>query len=348
MEFGLSEDQKLLQETVRRFVAEQAPLDAIRKIAEGDEEAKQTIAAGIEELGLNGIAVPEELGGAGLGMLDAVLVQECLGYGIVPSGFLASVVASTTFSSADTALAQAIAAGEVRFGIALNDLVSRRDGAGLSAQNGVLSGTSMMAVSAEDATHLLVCDVERNLHVCAPQDYQVLPTIDRTRVFTELKLSNAESQISLADGKGALARACLLLAADSLGASQAMLDKAVEYAKERKQFGRVIGSFQAVKHLCAEMAAKIEPSRALIWHAAHALDMDEDEALVMALLAKAHISEVATFVARTSTEVHGGMGFTDLVGLHYWFKRIGVNRQLLGSPAQLRQMAAVAQGLVAA
>ncbi|KCZ50319.1 acyl-CoA dehydrogenase family protein [Hyphomonas pacifica] len=348
MEFGLSEDQTLLQETVRRFVAEQAPLDLIRKIAEGNADAKQTITTGMDELGLNGVVIPEELGGAGLGMLDAVLVQECLGYGIVPSGFLANVVASSTLSRVDTGLVQDIAAGEARFGIALNDLVSRRDGAGLSAESGELSGTSMMALSAEDATHLLVCDGEGKLHVCAPQDHQILLTIDRTRVFAELKLSKAKSHVSVTDGKGALARACLLLAADSLGVSQAMLDKAVEYAKERKQFGRVIGSFQAVKHLCAEMAAKIEPCRAFIWHAAHALDMDEDEASVMAFLAKAHMSDVATFVARTSTEVHGGMGFTDLVGLHYWFKRVGVNRQLLGSPAQLRQMAAVAQGLVAA
>ncbi|HBN91005.1 MAG TPA: acyl-CoA dehydrogenase, partial [Hyphomonas sp.] len=138
-----------------------------------------------------------------------------------------------------------------------------------------------------------------------------------------------------------------LLAADTLGAAQCMLDKAVAYAGDRQQFGRVIGSFQAVKHLCAEMAAKLEPARALIWHAAHALDVEDDEALAMAFLAKAHMAEVGTFIAKTSTEVHGGMGFTDLVGLHYWYKRIGVNRQIMGSPMALRELAAQQQGLVA-
>ena len=96
------------------------------------------------------------------------------------------------------------------------------------------------------------------------------------------------------------------------------------------------------------MGAKLEPARALVWHAAYAMDTGDPEAFAMANLAKAHLAEVGTFVAKISTEVHGGMGFTDLVGLHYWFKRIGVNRQLFGSPEQARQSAAVLQGFVEA
>ncbi len=111
-----------------------------------------------------------------------------------------------------------------------------------------------------------------------------------------------------------------------------MIEKAVAYAKERKQFGRVIGSFQAVKHMCAEMVAALEPCRALIWYAAYAFDEFPDQSRRMAAHAKAHTSEAGTFVARTATEVHGGMGFTDLLGLHYWFKRIGFDRQALGGP----------------
>ncbi|HJW41258.1 MAG TPA: acyl-CoA dehydrogenase family protein, partial [Rhizomicrobium sp.] len=121
---------------------------------------------------------------------------------------------------------------------------------------------------------------------------------------------------------------------------------AVTYAKERQQFGRVIGSFQAVKHLCAEMVAELEPCRALIWYAAYAFDTFPDQARRMAAHAKAHTAEVGTFVARTATEVHGGMGFTDLLGLHYWFKRIGFDRQALGGPEKARHDAAVAQGWV--
>jgi alkylation response protein AidB-like acyl-CoA dehydrogenase len=102
-----------------------------------------------------------------------------------------------------------------------------------------------------------------------------------------------------------------------------MLDKAVAYAKERRQFDRVIGSFQAVKHMCAEMAAELEPCRSLVWYAAYAFDAAQADASLMAAHAKALTSEVGRFVARTSTEVHGGMGITDLLGLHFWFKRLG-------------------------
>ncbi|MED5437077.1 MAG: acyl-CoA dehydrogenase family protein, partial [Pseudomonadota bacterium] len=136
----------------------------------------------------------------------------------------------------------------------------------------------------------------------------------------------------------------VVLAADLLGTSQDMLDKAVEYSLERKQFNRIIGSFQAVKHMCAEMAADIEPCRAMIWYASYAQNDIPEESHLVACHAKAHLSEVAHDLARVSTQVHGGMGFTDLLGLHYWFKRIGLTRQILGGPDLIRKEAALAQG----
>jgi len=139
----------------------------------------------------------------------------------------------------------------------------------------------------------------------------------------------------------------IMLAADILGAGTAMIEQAVAYAGTRVQFGRPIGSFQAVKHMCAEMAAALEPCRSLVWYAAHAFDHAPDESTLMACHAKSHLSEVGRFVARTSTEVHGGMGFTDLAGLHYWFKRIGLDRQLLGGPELVRNEAARVQGWIA-
>ena len=137
----------------------------------------------------------------------------------------------------------------------------------------------------------------------------------------------------------------IVVSADSVGASQTMIDKAVEYSKERKQFNRVIGSFQAVKHMCAEMTAELEPCFSLVWHAAHSFDNDETDSRLMACHAKSHISEVSKMVSKKATEVHGGMGFTDLLGLHYWFKRIGLNRLILGSPEVVRKEAAKVQGL---
>jgi alkylation response protein AidB-like acyl-CoA dehydrogenase len=125
-----------------------------------------------------------------------------------------------------------------------------------------------------------------------------------------------------------------------------MLDQSVSYAMQREQFNRVIASFQAVKPMCAEMLSMLEPCRAMVWYAGHALDAMPEEATLQACQAKSHLSEVGQFVAKTATEVHGGMGFTDLVGLHYWFKRIGANRQLLGSPERVRVEAARSQGFI--
>ena len=108
----------------------------------------------------------------------------------------------------------------------------------------------------------------------------------------------------------------------------------------------MIASFQAVKHLCAEMVAELEPARALVWYAAHAFDAVPEDAALMALHAKAHLSEIGPAIVRTAVEVHGGIGFTDEQNLHYWFKRVGVDRQLLGAPESLREEAARLQGFI--
>ncbi len=195
----------------------------------------------------------------------------------------------------------------------------------------------------------LVADSDRKLYLVNANDPGVhrerLATIDRTRQLGELVFEDAAAELLPgSDDPEVCARVIdagrVILAADTLGAASTMLGRAVAYSKERIQFGRPIGSFQAVKHMCAEMSAELEPCRAMMWYAAHAFDALPDEARLNACHAKAHISEVGTRVARTSTEVHGGIGFTDELGLHLWFKRIGANRQLLGGPDQLREEAA--------
>ena len=129
-----------------------------------------------------------------------------------------------------------------------------------------------------------------------------------------------------------LAAGRLALAFDLLGCCTRALELALAYASERKQFGRVIGSFQAVKHMLAEIAAALEPARSLAWYAAHAFDHEPADALRLAALAKAHVSEVATEILRKATEVHGGIGFTEQYDLHLWFRRVALSRQLLGGP----------------
>jgi alkylation response protein AidB-like acyl-CoA dehydrogenase len=177
-----------------------------------------------------------------------------------------------------------------------------------------------------------------------------LKTIDRTRSICELRFENTPAE-PLRQGRDVLQTIIdagrITLAADSLGAGEEMLRQAVAYAADRKQFGRPIASFQAVKHMCAEMASELQPCRALVWHGAYMLEQDPSELSLAAAFAKSHVDEVGRFVARTATEVHGGMGFTDLMGLHYWFKRLGVNRAYLGSPERVRAEAARLQGFAA-
>jgi len=359
MEFALSEDQRLLQDSVKGFLKTASPLDTVRGVADGDERAGEAISTGLAGLGASQILIPERHGGLGLGLLDAVLVQEALGAAVSPAAFSAAAMACVGLEKAGTEPQQAewlkkIASGDVRIGVAVTEQVGARHGAKVTASRGGLSGTSLFAQETKRATHVVVSDDEGRLHIVAMNAPGLardeLDTIDRTRDFARLTFDNVPSTMLNGEnvaGAGAermIRAGRMLIAADTLGAAQAMLDKAVAYALERKQFNRVIGGFQAVKHLCAQMAADIEPARALVWHAAHAVDEELDEADVMACLAKAHLAEVGTFVARTATEVHGGMGFTDLVGLHYWFKRIGANRQLLGGPERVREHAARLQG----
>ena len=229
--------------------------------------------------------------------------------------------------------------------------MAARADAGVRSRGSRLTGKCLYALDPE-ADEFLVADQHRRLFLAAAGAVgnRQLPTIDKTRPTCELvfddvpatRLSdNPEHLVKLIDAGR------VMFAADTLGAAQNMLDQAVAYAKERQQFNRPIGSFQAVKHLCAEMAASLEPCRAMVWYAAHALSAIPEEAHLTACHTKAHIAEVGTFVARTATEVHGGMGFTDLLGLHYWFKRIGFNRQMLGAPELVREEAARAQALIA-
>ena len=364
MEFGLSQDQRLMQDSVRRTLERVAPLERVRNAAAARETVAADVWGAVVELGLPGLLVPEEFGGSGLGLLDAALVAEMLGRHVAPVPFLAtSIMAPVALIEAGSGSQKEkwlpkLAGGEVRAGVAVSERASgAREGARVSASGGRLSGHAMFAFEAQGTDLIIVADEKGGLHLvegnAAGLKVTPLETIDLTRDISRLDFDNVEAEpLSGGDNARALTRMIdagrIILSADTLGAGDMLIEKAVAYAGERKQFGRVIGSFQAVKHMCAEMVAELEPGRALIWYAAHAFDEIPEEATLMAAHAKAHLSETGRFVARTATEVHGGMGFTDLLGLHYWFKRVGLDRQLLGGPERVRHEAAIIQGLAAA
>ncbi|MGB3810326.1 MAG: acyl-CoA dehydrogenase family protein [Parvibaculum sp.] len=363
MEFGLSEDQRLMQDSVGRTLEKVSTLDRVRKVADAQEAKPQDIWQALVELGVPGMLIGEEHGGMGLKLLDAALVAEALGRHVAPAPFVASAVMAPIALKGSGSAAQQeawlpkLAGGEIVAGLAISERAAgAREGGGVTASGGKLSGKSLFVVDFGAADIFIVADKTGGLHVVKADAKGLtrtqLTTIDLTRSIGELGFDNVEAEALVSgDAKATLQRVLdagrIMLAADTLGAGWMMIDKAVEYAKERKQFGRVIGSFQAVKHMCAEMAAELEPGRSLVWYAAHAFDEIPAEASLMAIHAKSHLTEVGRFVARTATEVHGGMGFTDLLGLHFWFKRIGLDRQLLGSPERVRHEAAVLQGWAA-
>ena len=304
---------------------------------------------------MNGLLIPEEFGGLGLDLLFAAVVSEALGGGAGPTPFIAPYVMAPiairhagSVSQHENYLSK-ISTNEYCFGVGFSEFIGKRNDAGITFSDNVLNGRAMFVLDAYDATHLLLADEKGQIFVVDARSSNIeivkLTTVDKTRQYSEVICKNLEAELleNSSDSTDPIIQAIdagrIMLAADSLGASQTMIDKAVDYAKERKQFGRAIGSFQAVKHMCAEMAADLEPCYALVWHAAHCHDHSPEEARLMACHAKAHVSEMSKGIAKKATEVHGGMGFTDLLGLHYWFKRIGLNRQILGSPELIREEA---------
>jgi len=361
VEFGLSQEQEFLRDTLTRFLADNAGLPRARRFADGDERRAQDLWDGLVALGVPGLVIPEAHGGVGLTTLDAATVAQTLGAAIAPVPFIGTaILVPRALIKAGSADQQAewlprIAAGETIVGVAVSEAASgAREGAKVTASAGRLSGKTLFVLDFE-ADAYLVADDRRRLYLVDANAKGLtrrdLRTIDATRRVGELVLDGVAAQLLPASEDAAVLADVLdvgrvLLAADTFGAAQNMLDQAVAYSLTREQFNRPIGSFQAVKHMCAEMAAELEPCQSLVWYAAHAVDAIPGEARVTACHAKAHVAEAGKFVAKTATEVHGGMGFTDLLRLHYWFKRIGLNRQLLGSPERLREEAARVQALI--
>ena len=361
MYFGLSEEQQFFQESITKYLEDIVTVDSLREYRKDyDNDLSKRVYNGLNELGICGLIIPDEYGGLGLDSLFAISISEALGKGVAPYPYIGSfliapyLINSIANDTQKKEYLSGIASGEYRFGVALSEITGRRNDIGIKFTEGKIDGKTLFVMDDIESTHYLVVDQNYGAYVIDAKNDGIkkveLKTVDITSFTTELVFSEVEANIlgnsdNLKIINQALSLGRVALAANSLGASQSMIDKSIQYAKERKQFGRQIGSFQAVKHMCAQMASDLEPCYSMVWYAAHAIDYIPNESQMMACQTKAHLSEVSSSIAKTATEVHGGMGFTDDLGLHYWFKRIGLNRQLLGSPDLLREEAAEIQGL---
>ena len=349
MDFGLSEDQELFVDALRGYLAEHVPVTRVRDIMESDLGADRALFAQLAGQGVTGILVPAEHGGTELGLLEAAVAAQLLGEAAVPVSFHSACVMAPLailFAGNDALSQQWL--GPVAAGEAILSYVTD----GVTADDDSLSGRALFVPDTQLADAFVFrarTGSGSSLHV-VPRDapgltIETLDTVDTTRRVGELVLDGVQAErVELSDA--AFDRVedagCIALAADALGAADHALEIAIKYSLERKQFERVIGSFQAVKHMCAETAAEVEPLRSLMWYTAFAWDEQREDSRAMAALLKAHATEIATTATTTCVQVFGGMGFTWECDVHLWFKRAGYDRQMLGGPAALRERAAAA------
>lgn len=354
MYFDLTEEQKMLQESVDSYLADHNDDQQLAAYAASAELDDSTLWRGQRELGLSAILVPEEYGGMAMDLLTLAVAMESLGYNGAPGPLLGHslVVLALVTGGSDEQKARwlpQLAAGEITGAAAFcegENSVWLPDQWQL--QGPALSGTKRHLIGSAKPGLILVGLAGGALAlVDGAADGMTLTredTFDLTRPMVSATFENLQAE-PLAQGDAGRVRdaALVLLAADAFGAARHCLDKAVEYAQQREQFGRLIGSFQGLKFQLADTAALLEPCRSLYWYAAHAWDAVPADSERAAAMAKAHITEVAVKAGRAAVEAHGGIGYTWEYPLHFWLKRAMADRNLMGTPQLHRErMAALA------
>src|SRR4051794_11273206 len=344
MRFELTDDQQAIQRTAKEFLADRYPAEEVRRLAIDDErgftdEQWQAIA----ELGWPALVVGEDDGGLGLGVVELAVLQEQLGYALAPTPLLSTVAAALVVSAAGSPEQRAewlpaLAEGERRGTVA--PLPGRLDGAGDGdgAAAGTLSGTLEAVPDAGSADLLVVPTGHERLAVVDLHGDGVVVepagSLDPTRKLFTVRLDGAAAKALGAPDGAALARArdviAVAIAAESVGVAQRAMEMAVAHARDRHQFGRPIGVFQAVSHPCAQMLLETEGARSAVLFAAWALDDSPDEAPLGAAMAKAYASDAGWRVPAAALQVLGGIGFTWEHDLHLWLKRGRANAAAWG------------------
>jgi alkylation response protein AidB-like acyl-CoA dehydrogenase len=374
MNLGISAEQRELRESVRRFLTERAPLTRVRELMEtADGTDPDVWRQASAQLGLPGIAVPEEYGGAGFSFAEQAIVLEELGAALFTGPYLASAALAATalLASDDTEakkdLLPGIAAGETVATLAFTedggswDPASIRLAAAKTTEHGWrLDGHKSFVLDGHAADLILVVAATGtggalSLFAVAGTanglTRRPLPTLDQTRKLARLAFDHTPARLV---GEPGAARAVLdhtldvvavALAAEQLGGAQRALDMAVAYAKVRQQFGRPIGSFQAIKHRCADLLLEVESLRSAVGYAAAAVAAGSAEVAVLAPLLKAYASEVYSHVAGENIQIHGGIGFTWEHDAHLYLKRAKASELFLGDASYHRERLATRIGL---
>jgi len=344
MDLMLTPDQEAIQASVRSFLDGELPMARVRAIAQAGAKELAPLWRAAGELGFFGLAVPEASGGAGYSITEEMVLFEELGRALAPGPWLGSVLAAhalATSGSSHDELARVLA-GELQ--VAVVDATS--SASSIVVRGNEVSGESGYVADADAGTALLVVAPSSVVYVAAGGDAQIdrRPSMDPTRAIAVVRFAGVRGLV-VADGRDAvtalLRRAALLSCAEAVGGIQRTVDMSVEYGKVRKQFDKAIGSFQAVKHRCADMAVRAEVARSATTYAIvsvrdGATDQDFQVSVAKILASGAYVQNAADNVQN-----HGGMGFTWECDAHLFVKRARSFETAFGSRlARLDQLAA--------
>lgn len=344
MEWKLSEEQQSYRETLRSWLGDVAPTDTIRQW--GDERDEEAFAGRFAKDGWSGVGISEERGGQGGGVVELALTAEELGRASAPSsGWLATVLASGALPQfPDQGAAWLLPSDAPPSWPAAEARLA--DGRVTATVPGVLDGAEagcyVVPVGAAGARRLV--RVERLAEGVTVHRRALL---DRSRTVADVVLDSSPAQELDADAEPTLARAAalagVLVAADALGAMERMLELAVEYSRQRRQFGAPIGSFQAVKHAAATIEVAVEAGRSAVYFAAASVEADLPDSLLHAAAVKAQVTASAARAADTALTMHGAIGYTWEHDLHLHYKRARLDEFLWGGPTQWNDL--IADGL---
>ena len=351
MQLVFDAEQEQLRQAVRRFCEKEMPSETVRELmATPDAHDPARWRRMASELGLQGLLVPEEHGGSGAGFVELAVVQEEFGRVVFPGPFLSTVFATLAVLDAgdgDAAkdLLPGIADGSTIATVAVTEPDGRWDlsavattavGDRLTGQkafvpDGGIADLVLVVARTDAGPALFAVDAD------APGLTRVVtPTLDQTRPMARLELDGVPGRPVGPFLQTTLDKIAVAIACEQVGGAQRTLDMAVEYAKQRQQFGRPIGSFQAVKHKAADVMLRVESARAAAYYAAWAVAAGSPEVAPVSSLAKAYASDAYFFAATQNIQIHGGIGFTWEHDAHLHLKRAQASRLWLGDPAHHR------------
>jgi alkylation response protein AidB-like acyl-CoA dehydrogenase len=371
MNFAFSEEQEELRRITRQFFEAKSPESEVRRLMDTTDGYDPAVWAQMaNELGLQSLTIPEEHGGQGFSFVELTVVLEEMGRALLCAPYFSTVVlaANTLLHSGDEeackALLPGIASGETIATVAFTEPNGRWDESGIEAtatregEGWRLNGTKMFVIDGAIANLLIVAarsDAGVSLFQVDGEAEGLtrtsLSTMDQTRKQAKLELAGVPAKLVGTEGKGwdvlgrVLDLAAVALAAEQVGGAQYVLEMAVQYAKDRVQFGRPIGSFQAIKHKCADMLLEVESAKSAAYYAAWCASELNDELPEVACLAKAYCSEAYFHAAAENIQIHGGIGFTWEHPAHLYFKRAKSSELLFGDPTYHRELLAQRLGI---